>query len=55
VSEGGRDGWAIAADLAARGLIVAPGDFYGDAGGGHVRIALTISDADLDLVVSRLS
>ena len=30
---GVRDGWAIAADLAATGVLVAPGDFYGDAGG----------------------
>ena len=28
----GRDGWAIAADLATTGLIVAPGDFDGEAG-----------------------
>ena len=26
-----RDGWAIADDLATTGLVVAPGDFYGDA------------------------
>jgi aspartate/methionine/tyrosine aminotransferase len=55
VAEGGRDSWAIAADLAATGLIVAPGDFYGAAGAAHVRVALTVTDADLDLVVSRLS
>jgi aspartate/methionine/tyrosine aminotransferase len=51
----GRDGWAIAADLAETGLIVAPGDFYGEAGAAHVRVALTITDDQLDLVVSRLS
>ena len=50
-----RDGWAIAADLAATGLIVAPGDFYGEAGAAHVRVALTITDDALDLVVARLS
>jgi len=50
----GRDGWAIAADLATTGLIVAPGDFYGEAGAAHVRVALTITDDALDLVVSRL-
>jgi succinyldiaminopimelate transaminase len=49
-----RDGWAIAADLAETGLIVAPGDFYGAAGAQHVRVALTITDEALDLVVSRL-
>ena len=51
----GRDGWAIAADLATTGLIVAPGDFYGEAGAAHVRVALTITDDALDLVVERLS
>ena len=50
-----RDGWAIAADLAETGLIVAPGDFYGEAGAQHVRVALTITDEQLDLVVRRLS
>jgi len=50
----GRDGWAIAADLATTGLIVAPGDFYGEAGAQHVRVALTITDDALDLVVGRL-
>ena len=50
-----RDGWAIAADLAAIGLIVAPGDFYGDAGARHVRVALTVTDDALDLVVGRLA
>jgi succinyldiaminopimelate transaminase len=50
-----RDGWAIAADLAETGLIVAPGDFYGEAGAQHVRVALTITDDALDLVVRRLA
>ena len=50
----GRDGWAIADDLATTGLIVAPGDFYGEAGAQHVRVALTITDDALDLVVGRL-
>jgi len=49
-----RDGWAIAADLATTGLIVAPGDFYGEAGSAHVRVALTVTDDALDLVVGRL-
>ncbi len=30
--DGPSDGWAIAADLATTGLLVAPGDFYGEAG-----------------------
>src|SRR5262249_20288378 len=39
-----RDGWAIAADLATTGLLVAPGDIYGPAGERHVRVALTVTD-----------
>ena len=30
--------------LAERGILAAPGDFYGAAGAEHVRIALTASD-----------
>ena len=30
--------------FADRGIVVAPGTFYGDAGSKHVRIALTVSD-----------
>jgi succinyldiaminopimelate transaminase len=52
---GPSDGWAITADLAKTGLLVAPGDFYGDAGAGHVRLALTVSDAQLALACERLT
>jgi len=51
---GDRDGWAIAADLAATGLLVAPGDIYGEAGHDHVRVALTLTDAQVALVCERL-
>jgi len=40
--------------LAARGLLVAPGYFYGPAGEKHVRVALTISDEDAAKVAGRL-
>jgi succinyldiaminopimelate transaminase len=50
---GGRDGWAIAADLATTGLVVAPGDFYGAAGRSHVRVALTLTDEQVALVAER--
>jgi succinyldiaminopimelate transaminase len=34
------DAWALARELAARGgLLVSPGEFYGPAGAGHVRVA----------------
>jgi succinyldiaminopimelate transaminase len=40
--------------LAARGLLVAPGYFYGPSGKKHVRVALTISDEDAARVTNRL-
>jgi succinyldiaminopimelate transaminase len=48
-----RDGWAIADDLAATGLVVAPGDFYGTASADHVRVALTLTDEQVELVAKR--
>lgn len=41
--------------LAERGILVAPGDFYGQAGAHHVRIALTATDERIAAAVSRLS
>jgi len=38
------DCWATAAALADRGILVAPGDFYGARGARHVRLALTAPD-----------
>ncbi len=49
------DGWALAAELARLGILVAPGDLYGDAGTGHARLALTVTDAQVDEMVERLS
>jgi succinyldiaminopimelate transaminase len=40
--------------LAERGILVAPGDFYGDAGARHVRVALTALDEAVALAVRRL-
>ena len=50
-----QDGWGIAARLAERGLVVAPGDLYGPDGVDHVRLALTITDAQLTLALDRLA
>ena len=50
-----RQGWAIAADLAETGLLVAPGDIYGPAGDLHVRVALTLTDEQLTLACERLA
>jgi succinyldiaminopimelate transaminase len=53
----GRDGaWPLAEALAdAAGTLVSPGEFYGEAGAGHVRIAVVQSDDRLDLVGRRLA
>ncbi|QUH00267.1 succinyldiaminopimelate transaminase [Saccharopolyspora erythraea] len=40
--------------LAERGILVAPGTFYGPAGERHVRIALTESDERIDAAAKRL-
>lgn len=41
--------------LAQRGILVAPGEFYGPRGAQHVRIALTATDERIDAAVARLS
>ena len=46
--------WPLLADLADRGILVAPGSFYGAAGVRHVRIALTATDERIGSAVSRL-
>jgi aspartate/methionine/tyrosine aminotransferase len=54
-ADGPSDGWAITAELAKTGLLVAPGDFYGAAGASHARLALTVTDDQLALVCERLT
>jgi len=50
------DAWGVARDLAARGgALVAPGDLYGPAGAGHVRLAVVQPDDRLALVADRLA
>jgi len=41
--------------LAGRGILVAPGDFYGPGGARHVRVALTAEDQRIAAAVQRLS
>lgn len=50
--ESGRDSivW-----LAERGILAAPGDFYGPAGADHVRIALTATDERIEAAAKRLT
>jgi aspartate/methionine/tyrosine aminotransferase len=49
------DCWESVRRLAARGILVAPGSFYGVAGARHVRVALTASDDAIGVAVDRLS
>ncbi|HEV2797808.1 MAG TPA: succinyldiaminopimelate transaminase [Nocardioides sp.] len=51
----GEDCWTTVSDLADRGILVAPGDFYGRAGHQHVRVAFTATDERVDAAVARLS
>lgn len=50
----GMDARATATELAQLGILVAPGDFYGEAGRHHVRIALTASDERIAEAARRL-
>ncbi len=46
--------WDTVAHLAERGILVAPGDFYGEAGARHVRVAFTATDERVEAAVKRL-
>ena len=51
----GDDAWAFTNDLAERGgVLVSPGDLYGPAGAGHVRVAMVQPMERLTLVAERL-
>lgn len=62
-SEAGLYLWATAGtpsraavrELAGRGVLVAPGEFYGPAGAQHVRVAVTATDERIDAAVDRLT
>jgi aspartate/methionine/tyrosine aminotransferase len=41
--------------LAHRGILVAPGEFYGPGGAQHVRVALTATDERIAAAVNRLT
>ena len=51
----GEDAWATVDWLAARGILVAPGTFYGPTGGQHVRVALTATDERIAAAAARLT
>ena len=46
--------WDSVAWLAERGILVAPGEFYGIAGNRHVRVALTATDERVAAAARRL-
>ena len=50
-----RDAADTVSRLAERGILVAPGSFYGPSGARHVRIALTATDERVDAAVQRLA
>lgn len=62
LSQGGLYLWATRGEecrrtvewLAERGILVAPGEFYGPAGGRYVRVALTATDERIAAAVARL-
>ncbi|AOS61724.1 succinyldiaminopimelate transaminase [Actinoalloteichus hymeniacidonis] len=51
----GEDVWRSVSWFAERGILVAPGSFYGPAGAAHVRVALTGTDERIASAVERLS
>ena len=49
------DAWALVRRLAGElGVLTSPGEFYGPAGAGHVRVAAVAPDAQLDLLEARV-
>ncbi|MGW5680961.1 succinyldiaminopimelate transaminase [Nonomuraea sp. NPDC003754] len=50
----GTDCWDQVRRLSETGILVAPGDFYGTAGGSHIRIAVTATDERISAAVRRL-
>ncbi|MDF9277059.1 succinyldiaminopimelate transaminase [Arthrobacter sp. EH-1B-1] len=51
----GEDTWLTVRRFAELGIIVGPGTFYGDAGNGFVRVALTGSDERVAAAAARLT
>jgi aspartate/methionine/tyrosine aminotransferase len=51
----GEDCWSTVEWLADRGILAAPGAFYGPAGARYVRLALTATDAHVSAAAGRLA
>ncbi|WP_458109039.1 succinyldiaminopimelate transaminase [Arthrobacter sp. R3-55] len=54
-STAGEATWDTVARFADLGIVVGPGVFYGDAGNGFIRVALTGTDERIDAAVDRLA
>ena len=50
----GESDWDSVAWFADKGILVAPGHFYGEKGAQHVRIAMTATDAQINELVKRI-
>ena len=53
-SDGASGTWAQVQRMAERGILVGPGVFYGEAGEGFIRVALTASDERIQTAAERL-
>ena len=51
----GESDWDTVKWFAERGVLVTPGHFYGEAGNQHVRIALTATDAQIEIAATRIA
>jgi succinyldiaminopimelate transaminase len=49
------DSWGSVGVLAAAGILVAPGDFYGPAGARHIRVSFTAHDERIAAAAARLA
>lgn len=54
IDKQGESAWESVATLAEHGILATPGDFYGPAGAGHVRVAITAADHLIDSAAQRL-
>ena len=50
-----QDSWDLLGELADLGIVAGPGVFYGDAGHGYVRVAITASDEAVEQAARRLA
>jgi aspartate/methionine/tyrosine aminotransferase len=51
----GENCWKTVRALAALGILVAPGEFYGPAGAQHIRVAFTATDERIEAAADRLA